>query len=323
MNQTKGPVFTSHYPALKRRANSSSAASMILLLFVGLFSCKPAKQPSSATSRMHTAIDSIMPQRLKVELVQANGHILSFWGNGDVQDTTHIPVGISSLLRPYGANYDTAYNILRVPKGETYAVALSDGTSIYLDAGTCIKFPLVFHGSKREIFLVEGQIYCKVTTDHEHPFVVRTSKDEVVAPGNAFNVSLTGGQSVISSMAAMCTIIDDKGRPTRLSPGQQAVRPPGGKPFVKTSFSPVKTLSWLRGSRLFTNATLAEVCSTIDRVYNLPVITDSLDLHKKGFNGILDKSVHLDSVLTNLCDIGGMRWYIDQDQQLHFSKGEN
>nr|MDA3881611.1 FecR family protein [Prolixibacteraceae bacterium] len=80
-----------------------------------------------------------------------------------------------------------AMNKLVVPYGKRTDLYLSDGTHIYVNSGSKLEFPSVFKGNKREIFL-EGEAFCEVVADQEHPFIIHTPDIDVRVTGTVFNV---------------------------------------------------------------------------------------------------------------------------------------
>ena len=70
------------------------------------------------------------------------------------------------------------YYTLNVPYGEKYSIVLPDGTKVFLNAGTTLRYPDHFEGGSREVYL-NGEAYLEVTKDAEHPFVVKTEEVEV------------------------------------------------------------------------------------------------------------------------------------------------
>ena len=80
------------------------------------------------------------------------------------------------------------YYTLNVPYGEKYSIVLPDGTKVFLNAGTTLRYPDHFEGGSREVYL-NGEAYLEVTKDAEHPFVVKTEEVEVKVLGTVFNVN--------------------------------------------------------------------------------------------------------------------------------------
>lgn len=82
---------------------------------------------------------------------------------------------------------EVAYNQLVTPKGRHSTLILSDGSKLWVNAGTYVAYPVVFRGKTREIY-VDGEVFLEVAKDKAHPFVVKTNKLDVNVTGTSFNV---------------------------------------------------------------------------------------------------------------------------------------
>ncbi|MDR1720460.1 MAG: FecR domain-containing protein [Dysgonamonadaceae bacterium] len=135
------------------------------------------------------------PGTSKAQLVLSTGQIVDLEAvEGDIEAGTGQSVIRNSnrLLSYQEAQEKTTaeliYNEIRVPRGGEYRLELSDGTQIYLNSETRLRFPVRFTGASREVEL-EGEAYFHVTKDKGKPFIVHTANYEVKVLGTQFNIS--------------------------------------------------------------------------------------------------------------------------------------
>ncbi|MFR7808806.1 MAG: FecR family protein [Butyricimonas faecihominis] len=83
---------------------------------------------------------------------------------------------------------ETEYYTINIPYGAEYNLVLSDGSKIYLNAGSTLRYPDQFIGDKREVFLT-GEAYFEVKSDSLHPFIVHASDVAIRVLGTSFNVN--------------------------------------------------------------------------------------------------------------------------------------
>ncbi len=90
------------------------------------------------------------------------------------------------------------YNVITTPRGSQYSIVLPDGSKVWLNAASSLKFPVVFNGNERKIEL-DGEGYFKVAPDKNKPFKVVTGNQMVQALGTTFNVNAYSDEVVVST----------------------------------------------------------------------------------------------------------------------------
>ena len=95
---------------------------------------------------------------------------------------------------------EVVYNTVMTPKGGEYHVVLADGTKIWFNEETRLKFPVDFVGEVREVFLDRGEIYLNVAKDEEHPFIVHTENGDVRVLGTEFNVKCLSADRMFTTL---------------------------------------------------------------------------------------------------------------------------
>ena len=127
------------------------------------------------------------------------------------------------------------YNQLIVPKGKHSTLLLSDGTKLWINAGSHVIFPVAFEGDKREIY-VDGEVFLDVARDETSPFIVKTDRMQVQVLGTSFNVKSYGNQDAddIVLVTGSVHVQTENGQKADLIPNQRFLCPSTGKATIQT-----------------------------------------------------------------------------------------
>jgi len=182
---------------------------------------------------------------------------------------------------------DTMQNLLSVPEGENYKIVLSDGTEVWLNAATSLRFPFLFHGRQREVY-VEGEAFFKVAKDAAHPFIVHTGLTQVQVLGTSFNVNTYSHGNVKTSLVEGKVLTrSNDGKSMELKPGYAAGYDVS-KGFVSGSFDEDEELSWLKGVYYFHNIPVTDLAVIASRCYGIKIELDKKSLSGISITGLLD-----------------------------------
>ena len=193
-----------------------------------------------------------------------------------------IPLILGNILyfmfggKNYQRNQVPIYNELFAAFGTRSALKLSDGTSVWLNSGSSIKYPDRFVGNKRIVEL-KGEAYFEVEHDPERPFIVETSSISVKATGTKFNVSgydLAEETEVTLVSGKVEVNLKDTNKnikSTKLDPDQHyAFNKASGTSSITTEDT-YKYISWKDGKLIFRNEPLSEVIKKISQVFNVDI----------------------------------------------------
>ena len=158
-------------------------------------------------------------------------------------------------------------NIVQTLTGMEYTLTLSDGTKVFLNAETKLKFPTIFKGDQRVVEL-EGEAYFEVRKDEAHPFIVKTVSMNVRVLGTSFNVrSYVNEHDVTATLVEGKVAVSDGEVEKMLVPGEQAVYiKETGKMEVKEVDVSLYT-AWHSGKFIFRNETLEDMMIYLSRWY--------------------------------------------------------
>jgi ferric-dicitrate binding protein FerR (iron transport regulator) len=198
------------------------------------------------------------------------------------------------------------YNTLTTPRGGQYCVTLPDGTLVWLNASTSLKFPVAFAGNERRVE-VKGEAYFEVTKNAAMPFVVKAGNEEIKVLGTHFNVTAYSDDKVIKttllegsvevSLTNLAGSEKDKSAVT-LQPGQQS------QCIENTELTVVEAdleeaIAWKNGYFVFNNENIESIMLKIARWYDIKV-SYQVDPVNKNFTGNILRSQNVSEVLSML-----------------------
>ena len=191
-----------------------------------------------------------------------------------------------------------AYNTLKVPHGESYSITLADGTRVWVNALSSLKFPSSFEGSTERIVELIGEGFFEVARDTAHPFRVKTGNQTIVVTGTSFNVEAYVGEVSRTTLCQGRVIVETSaGEPVLLNPGQQLSVDKQGEVVVAEVNTDVFT-AWIKGEYYFDNQTLEQVLLELGKWFEInEVIFSEPVLEQQLFSGKFKKSDGLETIL--------------------------
>jgi len=193
-----------------------------------------------------------------------------------------IPLILGNLLyfsfriKNYSTHQEPVYNELFAAFGTRSALKLSDGTSVWLNSGSSIKYPDRFIGNNRTVFL-KGEAYFEVESDLKKPFIVETSSLSVKATGTKFNVSgyTSADETEVTLVSGKVEVrlTDDKGNinSSKLDINQHfSFNKVNGTTSIINEDT-YKYISWKDGKLVFRNEPLSQVAKKISQVFNIDI----------------------------------------------------
>lgn len=161
------------------------------------------------------------------------------------------------------------WNTLTVPPKLDYRLVLSDGTKVWLNSTSKIRFPFAFTGQYREVY-IEGEAYFEVQQDAGKPFMVHAGQADVLVLGTAFNVNAYTPTRVITSLVSGKVSINEQ----VLQPGREAIVATG-EPVTIRDFDAATSLSWREGIHHFRNSSIRDIAAVINRWYDVELVIDN------------------------------------------------
>lgn len=202
-------------------------------------------------------------------------------------------------IHPSSSSAANGYHVITTPKGGQYQVSLSDGTKVWLNAGSTLKFPASFANAKNRSISLTGEAYFEVAKDQLHPFVVSTKGQQIAVLGTHFNVSAYPDDSSVKTMLLEGSVRIDPSNEalnsTLLKPNQQAILT-GGRIAIK-DVDAEEAIDWKNGEFIFRKEPLAQVMRKIARWYDVEVVYEDAELGKTPIGGFFSKTEQFAEVL--------------------------
>ena len=282
----------------------SVAASVILL--IGLFVGRAIDGVRDMREDQLLAKSVMQPGTSKAILTMADGEkvMLDRERKLDIQLNERMRVASNGQGIVYEENgkgvVKEEYNKLVTPIGGEYRLTLSDGTKVFLNAASELKYPVEFMGDRRVVDL-DGEAYFEVHKDNQRPFVVRTKGAEVCVLGTSFNVNTYGDDGRIYT-----TLVNGSVRVLSVKNGQEKVLTPGmqGVMNMQTGQLMVREVdvesyvAWREGRFVFRTMTLDLIMQQLQRWYDFEVFYQNLELKDYEFRGVIKRDMDLDKVLS-------------------------
>jgi len=182
-------------------------------------------------------------------------------------------------------------------RGQTYAFTLGDGTKVWLNAASSIKFPSKFSDNERMVEL-DGEAYFEVAKNAEHPFIVKSNNQRIKVLGTHFNVSSYADEPLTrtSLLEGSVQVTNTEGRMLRLIPNQQSL---SAKNSIKLNenIDVNDDVAWVKGDFVFRAATLENIMNELSRWYGVKLnYTDGVD-KSLILGGYISRSKKLSEVL--------------------------
>ncbi len=200
------------------------------------------------------------------------------------------------------------YASLTTPAGGQYKIVLSDGTRVWLNAATTLRYPVTFTGPERHVE-VNGEAYFEVAQDPSTPFKVSTQQQTIEVLGTQFNVSAYDDETTKTTLLQGAVKVSSQNRSEYLSPGQQAQVTPKSI-HITDQLDLESVISWKQGYFKF-NENIEGIMNKIARWYDVEVVYQKgIDL-KQTFSGEMSRSRSLSDLLKLMELTGSIHFKIE------------
>ena len=254
-------------------------------------------------------------------IVPGSGQVMLTLGRGEVvplkRDTNELIVADTALrimnerntlvytkVESKGKAEDVVHNTLTVPVSGEYCLVLADGTKVFLNSGSEIRYPAMFRGKRREVFL-KGEAWFEVAKDSTRGFWVHAGEMNVKVLGTSFNVTAYPGRGRIETTLEEGKIQLTDGRESvEVSPGKQAIYDiEDGRFEVKQVDTKLYT-AWKDGYYKFDQMTLEDIMETLALWYDLNVFYRNPGVKSLEFTGRLRRYDEVVSLFEKLEQTG-------------------
>ena len=180
-----------------------------------------------------------------------------------------------------------AYNTLTVPYGKRFELVLSDGTKVFMNSGTQLKYPVSFvNGRERNVF-ISGEAYFDVAHDSAHPFIVNAEELDVTVLGTEFNVLAypeDGLTDVVLVEGSVGLTLHDAKEDVLLLPGEKGIVDRVASIITTQEVNTNIYTAWRDGVLVFRNMPFKNLIKKLERHYNIQFINENVALGEEIFN---------------------------------------
>lgn len=280
------------------------AAAVLLLLLAGAAYFARQRAPEKAqppvARKADPARNDVLPGSDKATLTLSDGSTIALdaAGRQEIREGNTAIRRVNGQLQYKGGNAAKAagYNTLATPKGGQYRLLLPDGTAVWLNAASSIRYPVAFTGNERRVEL-SGEAYFEVKRNPEQPFRIQAASQLIEVLGTHFNVNAYADEPEMKTSLLEGAV---KIGSTVLKPGEQAHVARNGDVTVTKEASIADAVAWKEGFFVFRKDNLQTVMREIARWYDVTVIYQPNVNNSQQFSGRIDRSLTLSQVLSGL-----------------------
>lgn len=265
-----------------------------------------------------TVQQDIPPGGNKAVLTLGNGKKVSLTDakKGEIADESGVQLEkandgeIIYITRHEKALKTPEFNTIETPRGGQFQINLPDGSKVWLNSTSSLKYPVYFYGATERRVELKGEAYFEVAKDKTKPFLVKTQNQEVKVLGTHFNISAYIDEtSVKTTLLEGSVQVSSDQMVEQIRPGQQAILE--DKHFNITSVDGQDAIAWKKGNFEFDNADIQTVMRQLSRWYDIQVIYKG-EVPKIHYSGTLPRNNNISVVLNMLKKTGKINFRIDK-----------
>lgn len=299
--------------AVKKRWWPAAAAALVLL--IGGYYWMSNQMSTNEHIAEQPMPYVIKPGGNKAVLTLADGSHIELDSSREGILTTQgsaVVVNNSSSILAYGANKsntgEQVYNILSTPRGGQYCLVLSDGTKVWLNANSSIRFPATFSGDTRSVS-IKGEAYFEVAKNKAIPFLVTAKEATIMVLGTHFNIMAYEDESMMTTTLLEGAVKVSRGDKFKiLKPGVQAQILDDAS--MKTEIVDVdEEMAWKNGWFNFNSWDIQRIMRQISRWYDIDVVYEG-KIPTGHYSGIVSRENNISQVL-QIMKAGGVDFKIE------------
>ncbi|WP_127126894.1 FecR family protein [Pseudoflavitalea rhizosphaerae] len=285
----------------------AAAAAVLVLLAAGAYLWLQFRNVNKDPLAMQT---DLPPGKDGAILTLSDGRkmVLDSLGNGMVAKESNAAIILTDGKLSYTPADQTTekitYNIMSTPKGRQFQLVLPDGSKVWLNAASSIRYPVAFSGKQRMVEL-EGEAYFEIAPDPQMPFTVKVNEgNEVEVLGTRFNVNAYYNEANIATTLLEGSVRVNAGtQSVILKPRQQARSDRELQRLLREDADINKVLAWKNGYFDFNNEGLQLMMRQLERWYDINVLYEG-KIPDIVFQGKMDRNVQLSDVVRFLTMFG-------------------
>ncbi|HAT93550.1 MAG TPA: hypothetical protein DCS36_14440 [Sphingobacterium sp.] len=288
------------------------AASIIAIIGVGLY--------------FYLHSPSADPNNLRVIVPGGNSALIQL-ANGKSVDLNKIRIGdsvVSSAMVIVRSEDGTVqykaiesknsaaekWNTAIAPRGGQYCLVLADGSKVWLNSDSRLKFPNMFPEGERSVEIV-GEAYFEIAPNKQHPFYVKSKGQLIKVVGTHFNVSAypEDKNTYTTLLEGKIILKPESAESVVMAPGEQAVF--SGSSILVNQVEAVDYASWKDGFIRFNDENIKDVMAKLERWYSIEEVNYIGDVSNEVFTGKFNRKKNIDQILKSLEKTGGVHFKVE------------
>jgi len=203
-----------------------------------------------------------------------------------------------------------AYRELTAPPGQRMQLKLADGSTVWLKAGSTLRYPASFTGNTRELYL-HGEGYFDVIHHDNQPFLVHTGNVTTKVLGTAFNIQASDQQLTVAVLNGKVSVAEGNTALGVIVANQLLEYHPQSKQVALRDTITGNMVAWTKGELILDNVTMEEAAVTIGKWYNVAIVFADPELKTSRFSFSFLQGANLEEVMTMICQLNGFSYHIE------------
>ncbi len=291
---------------------AAAAAVLVVFSFTAYLSLNKKKE--------HVFASDVAPGKNKAILTLADGRKISLSdaANGDLIEQAGISISktangqlVYHVEKSAGVIDDSKVNTISTPNGGEWEIRLPDGSVVWLNAASSLQYALNIGSSKQRKVELTGEAYFEVAKDKAHPFIVKTSKQELEVLGTHFNINSYANENVTRT-----TLLEGSVRVSDLNSTDMFVLKPGEQSVLSNNGIAIKNantdeaIAWKNGYFMFDNEKQESILRKIARWYNVEIEYADPEAKDVMYYGTVSRFEKISKVLRKFEQTGEVRFDI-------------
>ncbi|WP_127130874.1 FecR family protein [Pseudoflavitalea rhizosphaerae] len=297
------PQSAMERPLVKQNWFRIAAAAAVVAAVLGTWFWLSTSEKSTGQKPATFAAKDIPPGKDGAILTLADGKqiMLDTVKNGSILQLNGISMEVKNgqLMYPQRNNGSIAWHTMSTPKGRQFQLQLPDGSQVWLNAASSIRYPSTFSGNERKVE-IDGEAYLEIAIDKNKPFIVITRKQKVEVIGTSFNINAYSDE-----LNERTTLLEGSVKVKHNHSSSSSLLQPGRQAQVDENTVTVRdadvdeAIAWKNGLFHFVNADIPTVMRQLQRWYNIEVSYEGA-IPKREFQGKMQRDLNLSELISLL-----------------------
>lgn len=287
-----------------------AACSLIILCTISYFLIPNISTPYEKESNLTELFPYSGKRQAQLTLSTGETVLLQDTATIQIKEKDGTEVKFSSTQTTYEknniSNKQELYNLLSVPRGGEYSLTLSDGTKVWINSESTLRYPI--HFTKERTVELTGEAYFEVEKNAAIPFIVKVRNNEVKVLGTKFNISAYKSEPMFTTLVEGKVNVRVKSQTLHLKPNEQAEIPIDNSRITVRQVNSTMYSSWATGVFEFENTPLKDIMSQLSRWYNIKIEFTSSDIEDTKFTGTILRNKTLGFALYIIQEVSEVRF---------------